>query len=115
VRHIGGFNFFDLESGLQFGTDEMSLPDEEVRARYSEDFLRLREEARRFHTEGRRDFLRKRTDMPLGEYLDRGGYSGIRDPAVRGGLVGPGGTGLGDARHNGDRLLHGARRGRSRS
>jgi predicted NAD/FAD-binding protein len=74
VEHQGGFNFFDLDTGLQYGTAEMGMSEEEVAARYSEDWTIWRE-ARRFHEEGRRDFFRKRTDMPLGEYLDRGGYS----------------------------------------
>ncbi|WP_371497615.1 FAD-dependent oxidoreductase [Kitasatospora sp. NBC_00374] len=74
-EHRGGFNFFDLDTGLQFGTEEMALPEEEVAGRYPEEFRTIRREARRFHEEGRKDFLRKRTDLPLGEYLDRGGYS----------------------------------------
>ncbi|HEY5837058.1 NAD(P)/FAD-dependent oxidoreductase [Streptomyces sp.] len=76
VRHHGGFTFFDLDSGLEFGTKEMSLSDEEAAAAgLSPEFLRIQEEAHRFHQQGRHDFLRKRTDMPLGEYLDRNGYS----------------------------------------
>lgn len=72
---VSGFNFFDLDSGVQYGSAEMDLPEEEVRARYPEEFRTIWREARRFHEEGRRDFFRKRTDMPMGEYLDRGGYS----------------------------------------
>ncbi|MFI5527929.1 NAD(P)/FAD-dependent oxidoreductase [Kitasatospora sp. NPDC051853] len=74
-QHLGGFNFFDLDSGLQYGTAEMGLPEEEVTGRYGAEFQTIWREARRFHEEGRKDFLRKRTDLPLGEYLDRGGYS----------------------------------------
>ncbi|GAA3019350.1 FAD-dependent oxidoreductase [Kitasatospora albolonga] len=74
-QHLGGFNFFDLDSGLQYGTVEMGLPEEEVTGRYGAEFQTIWREARRFHEEGRKDFLRKRTDLPLGEYLDRGGYS----------------------------------------
>ncbi|MFE9097126.1 NAD(P)/FAD-dependent oxidoreductase [Streptomyces sp. NPDC007264] len=75
VEHKGAFNFFDLDSGLEYGTKELGLAEEEVAARYSEEFLTIWREARRFHTEGRRDFVRKKADIPLGEYLDRGGYS----------------------------------------
>jgi uncharacterized protein len=75
VQHLGGFNFFDLDTGTQYGTAELNLSEEQVTANYPEDFRKLWAEARRFHDEGRRDFFRKRTDMPLGEYLDRGGYS----------------------------------------
>ncbi|MER6129501.1 FAD-dependent oxidoreductase [Streptomyces sp. NPDC001795] len=72
---LSAFNFFDLDGGFQFGSDELDLPEEEVRARYPEYFQTIFREARRFHEEGRRDFLRKRTNMSMGEYLDRGGYS----------------------------------------
>ncbi|MFI6247619.1 NAD(P)/FAD-dependent oxidoreductase [Streptomyces sp. NPDC051016] len=72
---LSGFNFFDLSNGLQYGSDEMDLPEEEVRARYPEYFQTIWREARRFHEEGRHDFFRKRTDLPMGEYLDRNGYS----------------------------------------
>jgi predicted NAD/FAD-binding protein len=75
VQHVGGFNFFDLDTGVQYGTAELNLSEQEVTANYAEEFQNLWREARRFHEEGRRDFFRKRTDMPLGEYLDRGGYS----------------------------------------
>lgn len=75
VRHLGGFTFFDQDSGLEFGTAEMALPDEEAAATLPPQLLAIREEARRFHTRGRHDFFRKRTDMPLGQYLDEGGYS----------------------------------------
>ncbi|BBC32402.1 Protoporphyrinogen oxidase [Streptomyces graminofaciens] len=75
VEHKGAFNFFDLDSGLEYGTREFDLAEEEVAARYSEEFLTIWRDARRFHTEGRRDFVRKKADIPLGEYLDRGGYS----------------------------------------
>lgn len=72
---LSGFNFFDVTEGMQFGSEELDLPEEEVRARYPETFQTIWREARRFHEEGRRNFFRKRTDMSLGEYLDRGGYS----------------------------------------
>ncbi|MFC4030067.1 NAD(P)/FAD-dependent oxidoreductase [Streptomyces polygonati] len=76
LRHNGGFTFFDIDSGLQFSTREMSMSDEQAAASgLPPEFLRIRAEARRFHAQGRHDFLRKLTDMPLGEYLDRGGYS----------------------------------------
>lgn len=75
VQLISGFNFFDLDAGFQYGSAEMDLPEEEVRARYPESFRTIWREARRFHEEGRKDFFRKRTNMPMGEYLDRGGYS----------------------------------------
>lgn len=75
LDHTGGFNFFDLDRGLDYGTREFELTEEEIAERYPEDFLPLWRDAERFHREAPRDFIRKRTEMPLGEYLDRGGYS----------------------------------------
>jgi uncharacterized protein len=74
-EHLGGFYFFDLEAGIEYGTEDLDLSEEEVAARYSPEFVSVWKEIGRFHAESRRDFFRKRTDMPLGEYLDRGGYS----------------------------------------
>lgn len=75
VAHQSGFTFFDHDSHLEFGSVDMELPDEEAAALLSPEFLSLREEARRFHRQGRHDFFRKRTDMPLGQYLDENGFS----------------------------------------
>jgi uncharacterized protein len=75
VDHRGGFNFFDLDTDLQYGTAELDLAEEEVRARYPEDFARIWREVRRFHRRGARDYVRGRTNVPLGEYLDANGYS----------------------------------------
>lgn len=74
LDHTGGFDFFDLDRGLDYGTAEFELTEAEIADRYPADFLPLWRDAERFHREAPRDFLRKRTDLPLGEYLDRGGY-----------------------------------------
>jgi predicted NAD/FAD-binding protein len=75
LDHSGGFNFFDMDSGLQYGTAELDLGKEEVRARYPEQFVNIWREARRFHRRGQRDYVRGRTNVPMGEYLEAGGYS----------------------------------------
>ncbi len=78
VAHPGGFTFFDLDSGLEFGTDELELDQAAIEQRYAArfpDFPNVVREVRRFHEESRRDFVRGRADMSLGEYLDQGGYS----------------------------------------
>ncbi len=75
LDHTGGFDFFDLDRGLDYGTAEFELTEAEIADRYPADFLTLWRDAERFHREAPRDFLRKRTEMPLGEYLARGGYS----------------------------------------
>ncbi|MFJ6087361.1 NAD(P)/FAD-dependent oxidoreductase [Streptomyces sp. NPDC092369] len=75
LDHTGGFDFFDLDRGLDYGTREFELSEDEIAARYPADFLPLWRDAERFHREAPRDFLRKRTDLSLGDYLDRGGYT----------------------------------------
>jgi uncharacterized protein len=75
VRHRGGFNFFDLVSGLEYGTKELALDEAEVVGRYPEEFVGIWREGRRFSTEGPEDLLLGRTDMPLGDYLDMREYS----------------------------------------
>jgi uncharacterized protein len=75
LDHRGGFNFFDLDTGLQYGTPELDLPREEVERKYPPEFQRIWKEARRFHRRAPRDYVRGRTNVPLGEYLDQNGYS----------------------------------------
>ncbi|MEU1404458.1 FAD-dependent oxidoreductase [Streptomyces sp. NPDC005728] len=78
VPHPGGFTFFDLDSGLEYGTEELELDESAVEERYADrhpGFPDVWREVRRFHEESRRDFVRGRADMSMGEYLDRGGYS----------------------------------------
>jgi uncharacterized protein len=75
IDHEGGYNFFDLDTGVQFGTPELDLEESEVAARYSPGFVSLWKESRRFFKRAQRDFVRGRTDVPLGEYLDNAGFS----------------------------------------
>ncbi|MGJ7908308.1 NAD(P)/FAD-dependent oxidoreductase [Actinopolyspora sp. H202] len=73
--HPGRFSFFDLDTGSSYVSDDFELTEEQVRQRYPADFLELWREAKRFYTESPKHFMRKQADMPLGEYLDRNGYS----------------------------------------
>ncbi|MDA0167628.1 FAD-dependent oxidoreductase [Solirubrobacter taibaiensis] len=73
--HTGGFNFFDLDTGVQFGSEEFELTEEQVAKRYPAEFLTMWRDAERFHREAPRDFLRRRADVSLAEYLDTNGYS----------------------------------------
>lgn len=75
IDHRGGFNFFDLDSGLQYGTAELELRLEDVVARYPDEFVTIWHEARRFHRRGLRDFRRGQTNVPLGSYLEQHGFS----------------------------------------
>ncbi|PAZ10637.1 amine oxidase [Streptomyces sp. SA15] len=78
VPHPGGFTFFDLDSGLEFGTDDLELDEASIQERYAArypEFPTVWREARRFQEEGRRDFVRGRANMSMGEYLDQNGYS----------------------------------------
>ncbi|MCX4571440.1 MULTISPECIES: NAD(P)/FAD-dependent oxidoreductase [Streptomyces] len=73
--HPGKFSFFDLDAQTTYVSDDFELPEEEIRARYPDDFVQLWQEARRFLRESPRHFMRRQADIPLGEYLDRHGYS----------------------------------------
>ncbi|GII63049.1 dehydrogenase [Sphaerisporangium krabiense] len=73
--HPGRFSFFDLDRGRSYVSEDFERTEEEIARRYDADFTGLWREARRFQTEAPRDFVRKRADIPLGEYLDRNGYS----------------------------------------
>lgn len=73
--HTGGFNFFDTDTGVHFGTSDLDLPREQVEGRYPASFVSIWEQARRFLEQTPKDFVRRRADCPLGEYLDRNGYT----------------------------------------
>ncbi|XVV01167.1 NAD(P)/FAD-dependent oxidoreductase [Actinosynnema sp. CA-248983] len=73
--HPGKFSFFDLDAATAYVSDDFDRPEEEVVAKYPGDFVHLWREATRFLRDSPRDFVRKRTDMPLGEYLAANGYS----------------------------------------
>lgn len=73
--HSGRFCFFDLDKGWNYTSEDFDLPSDAVRAKYEPEFVTMHEEAVRFHAEAPRHFIRKQADMPLGQYLDRHGYS----------------------------------------
>ncbi|MFD1152305.1 NAD(P)/FAD-dependent oxidoreductase [Saccharothrix hoggarensis] len=73
--HPGKFSFFDLDQATAYVSDDFDLPEEEVVAKYPPEFAHLWWEASRFLRESPKDFVRKRADVPLGEYLERNGYS----------------------------------------
>lgn len=74
-NHPGRFCFFDRDRQRSYVSDDLELDVEQVRGTYDSEFLLLHEEAARFYREGPRHFLRKQAEIPLGEYLDRNGYS----------------------------------------
>lgn len=73
--HPGRFCFFDLDRQRSYVSEDFELDEERIRQRYDAEFTELWREARRFQSETPRDFIRRRADIPLGEYLDRNGYS----------------------------------------
>lgn len=72
--HSGGFNFYDLDNGFQYGTDELSLSESQIQARYSPEFYRIWQQANRFFTEAPRHFFQGETYIPLKDYLAQHGY-----------------------------------------
>ncbi|MFI5689520.1 NAD(P)/FAD-dependent oxidoreductase [Streptomyces sp. NPDC051636] len=73
--HPGKFGFFDLDSQTSYVSDDFELTEDQVKELYPQDFVHLWREAKRFLEESPRHFMRKQADIPLGEYLDRHGYS----------------------------------------
>ncbi|MGC4893663.1 NAD(P)/FAD-dependent oxidoreductase [Micromonospora sp. DT31] len=73
--HPGQFCFFDLDRQRSYVSEDFELTEEQIGQRYDADFTDLWREARRFQSEAPRDFIRRRADIPLGDYLDRNRYS----------------------------------------
>ena len=73
--HPTGFCFFDRDQQSSYVSDDLELDIEQVREKYDSEFVALHQEAARFYRESPRHFLRKQADIPMGEYLDRHGYS----------------------------------------
>jgi predicted NAD/FAD-binding protein len=73
--HAGRFCFFDFDTCSNYVSEDFELTEDEVAQRYTPEFTHLWREAKRFQKEGFGHFLRKQADLPLGEYLDKHGYS----------------------------------------
>jgi len=73
--HTGGFNFFDTDTGVQYGTADLDLPRDQVEGAYPASFVSIWRQAKRFHQRAPKDFVRRRADSSLGEYLDANGYT----------------------------------------
>lgn len=80
VPHVGGFTFFDRASGVQYSSDDFVLPRAELERRYPGWLCKVIEEAARFHRESGGHLRTGEANRPLGEYLERQGYSaGFRE------------------------------------
>lgn len=73
--HPGKFSYFDLSRDQCYVSDDFALSQDEFAAKYPPEIASLWAQERRFSHESRRDFLRGRTNVPLGEYLESNGYS----------------------------------------
>ena len=74
-KHLGGFNFYNLDSKLQFNSDDFNLSSEEVEAKFGPDFSEIHCESDRFFSQSRKDFWAGKTRVSLKEYLDENQYS----------------------------------------
>ena len=75
LQHQGGFNFYDLTTGLNYGTRELSKDENWVAQHLPGDFIEVWREANRFFNEAPRHFFEGKTYVPLKEYLLTYGYS----------------------------------------
>lgn len=74
-KHVGGFNFYNLDSRMQFNSDDFELNREEVELKYPSSFIRLYEEVDRFFAQSRSDFWEGKTRVPMRDYLKMNNYS----------------------------------------
>lgn len=75
ISHSGGYNFYDLSTGINYGTEELSLKKEDVIDKYPQSFVEVWKEANRFFNEAPRHFFEGKAYVPLKEYLNTYGYS----------------------------------------
>ena len=75
VGHVGGFTFFDRQSGIQYSSDDFMVDDAVLAGRYPASVSSVIAQARRFHLESGRHLRSGEAGVPLGEYLERHGYS----------------------------------------
>ncbi|MBD2253233.1 NAD(P)/FAD-dependent oxidoreductase [Nostoc parmelioides] len=82
-KHLGGFNFYNLNSGMQFNSLDLELSIEEFQKQQPPELVACYHEAKRFFSEARSDFWEGKTRVSMQEYLDANNYSqGFRDNFV---------------------------------
>lgn len=74
-RHEGGYNFFDLDTGVQFGTREMEMTREQIVSVYPPEFVGIWEQADRFYRESPRHFFEGKAFVSLLDYFRENGYT----------------------------------------
>ena len=73
--HLGGFNFYNLDTGMQFNSLDLELPMEEFARQQPSELVACYQEAKRFFSEARADFWEGKTRISMQEYLDKNNYS----------------------------------------
>jgi predicted NAD/FAD-binding protein len=73
--HLGGFNFYNLDTGMQFNSLDLELPMEEFARQQPPELVACYQEAKRFFSEARADFWEGKTRISMQEYLDKNNYS----------------------------------------
>ncbi|MBB4008669.1 NAD(P)/FAD-dependent oxidoreductase [Allorhizobium taibaishanense] len=74
-EHSGGFNFFDVDDGTYYGTEEFEKDEAYIRANYSPEFVSVWEQADRLLREAPRHIMEGKCQIPLDEYLHVHGYT----------------------------------------
>ncbi|MCF1445879.1 MULTISPECIES: NAD(P)/FAD-dependent oxidoreductase [Rhizobium/Agrobacterium group] len=75
TEHSGGFNFFDVDAGTYYGTEEFEKDEAYVRANYGPEFISVWEQADRLLREAPRHIMEGKCQIPLEEYLRTYGYT----------------------------------------
>lgn len=75
VRHVGGFSFYDNDAGWQYTSEDLQAPLGESAMDSHPALASIKLEAQWFHETAPKHFLRGQANLPLGEYLEREGYS----------------------------------------
>ncbi|NEQ87619.1 MAG: NAD(P)-binding protein, partial [Moorea sp. SIO2I5] len=74
-KHVGGFNFYNLDSDLQFNSNDLELSQADFEKKFSKNLVEIHQEAKRFFKQCRSDFWEGKTRISMKEYLEKNNYS----------------------------------------
>ncbi|NEO91783.1 MAG: NAD(P)-binding protein [Moorea sp. SIO3G5] len=74
-KHVGGFNFYNLDSDLQFNSNDLELSQADFEKKFSKNLVEIHQEAKGFFKQCRSDFWEGKTRISMKEYLEKNNYS----------------------------------------